>query len=61
MTSAWVTMTRSPSPPPQRSASTVTFTVMDVRPTRTVSVKKLTMSPRKTGSWNSTSRMALVT
>ena len=30
----------------QRSASTETLTVIEVRPTRTVSVKKLTMSPR---------------
>ena len=60
-TSASVTFTRSPLPAPQRSASTLTFTVIDVRPTRTVSVKKFTMSPRKTGSWNSTSRIALVT
>src|SRR5262249_48029963 len=35
--------------------------VIDVRPTRAVSVKKFTMSPTNTGSWNSTSRMALVT
>ena len=35
--------------------------VTEVRPTRTVSVKKLTMSPRNTGSWKSTSRIALVT
>src|SRR6185436_18196192 len=60
-TSASVTFTFSPRPAPQRSASTLTRTVIEVRPSRTVSVKKLTMSPRKTGSWNSTSRMALVT
>ena len=60
-TSASVTFTLSPWPPPHRSASTETRTVIDVRPTRTVSVKKLTMSPRKTGSWNSTSRIAFVT
>ena len=48
---------RRPSarPPPS------TLTVIEVRPTRTVSVKKFTMSPRKTGSWNSTSRIAFVT
>ena len=60
-TSASVTFTLSPCPPPHRSASTETRTVIDVRPTRTVSVKKLTMSPTKTGSWNSTSRIAFVT
>ena len=60
-TSASVTFTRSPFPLPQRSASTSTRTVIEVRPTRAVSVKKLTMSPTKTGSWNSTSRIALVT
>ena len=41
-TSAWVTLTASPAcgcgPIPHRSASTDTRTVMDVRPTRTVSV-----------------------
>ena len=38
-----------------------TRTVIEVRPMRAVSVKKLTRSPTKTGSWNSTSRIALVT
>src|SRR5690242_17322786 len=47
-TSASVTLTRSPCPAPQRSASTTTLTVMEVCPTRTVSVKKLTRSPTKT-------------
>ena len=37
-TSASVTFTFSPRPAPQRSASTDTFTVIEVRPTRTVSV-----------------------
>ncbi len=37
-TSASVTFTFSPWPPPHRSASTLTRTVIDVRPTRTVSV-----------------------
>jgi hypothetical protein len=44
-----------------RSASTVTRTEREVRPTRRVSVKKLTRSPTNTGAWNSTSRMATVT
>ena len=60
-TSASVTLTRSPCPAPQRSASTTTFTVIDVRPTRVVSVKKFTRSPTKTGAWNSTAFIALVT
>src|SRR6266576_1241759 len=34
-----------------RSDSTVTFTVIEVVPMRTVSVQKLTRSPTKTGSW----------
>ena len=44
-----------------RAACTSTRTVSEVRPTRSVSVKKLTRSPTNTGWWNSTSRMATVT
>ena len=55
-------VTRRVGPPcDRRSTSTETFTVMEVRPTRSVSVKKLTTSPRNTGWWNSTSCMAFVT
>jgi hypothetical protein len=49
-----VTLIRSPRPAavwaPHRSASTSTRTVTEVRPIRTVWVKKLTISPTNTGS-----------
>src|SRR5690349_17189414 len=68
ITSASVTLTFSPRPiplfaasHPQRSASTSTRMVTEVRPMRTSDGKKLTRSPVYTGSWNSTSRIALVT